>query len=196
MPSPLLLTTYYRRIYFEALDLVINGIKNRFDQPGYKVYSNIEELLKATKKSDYDEEFKFVINFYKDDFVTEELKTQLDVMASNFPTDCEVNLQSIIVYLRGLSGIQKGLISQVCKLLSLLLVMPATNAVSERSFSCLRRTKTYLRATMTQSRLNNVMVLHVHKNYTDELCMTNIGNEFVRSSSHRELQFGKFLPSD
>ena len=49
---------------------------------------------------------------------------------------------------------------------------------------------------MTQSRLSNVMVLHVHKNYTDELCMTNIGNEFVHSSSHRELQFRKFLPSD
>ena len=49
---------------------------------------------------------------------------------------------------------------------------------------------------MTQSRLNNVMVIHVYKNYTDELCMANIGNEFVSSSSHRELQFGKFLPSD
>ena len=35
---------------------------------------------------------------------------------------------------------------------------------------------------MTQS---NVMVLHVHKNYTDELCMANIGNEFVRSSAFR-----------
>ena len=38
---------------------------------------------------------------------------------------------------------------------------------------------------MTQSRLSNVMVLHVHKNYTDELCMANIGNEFVRSSAFR-----------
>ena len=55
----------------------------------------------------------------------------------------------------------------VCKLLSLVLVMPATNAVSERSFSCLRRLKSYLRATMSQSRLNNVMVLHVHENLTD-----------------------------
>lgn len=74
--------------------------------------------------------------------------------------------------------------------------MPATNAVSERSFSCLRRMKTYLRATMTQNRLNNVMVLHVHKDYTDQLCLIKIGNDFVQGSSHRELQFGKFLPTD
>jgi len=27
---------YYKRIYFEALNVIINGIKNRFNQPGYK----------------------------------------------------------------------------------------------------------------------------------------------------------------
>lgn len=36
---------------YEALDLVISGIKERFDQPGYKLYSNLEALLvKAAKK--------------------------------------------------------------------------------------------------------------------------------------------------
>ena len=34
----------YRRMYFEALDLVC-GIKGCFDQPGYKVYSNLEGIL-------------------------------------------------------------------------------------------------------------------------------------------------------
>ena len=29
----------YRRMYFEALDIVVCGIKEHFDQPGYKVYS-------------------------------------------------------------------------------------------------------------------------------------------------------------
>ena len=35
----------YRQKYFEALDLVINCVKTRFDQPGYKVFRNVEELL-------------------------------------------------------------------------------------------------------------------------------------------------------
>jgi len=35
----------YRCMYFEVLDLVVCGIKGRFDQPGYKVYSNLEEVL-------------------------------------------------------------------------------------------------------------------------------------------------------
>ena len=29
----------------EALDLVINSIKTRFDQPGYVMYKNLETLL-------------------------------------------------------------------------------------------------------------------------------------------------------
>ncbi len=29
---------YYKRIYFEALDLTVSCIKDRFEQPGYRVY--------------------------------------------------------------------------------------------------------------------------------------------------------------
>jgi len=29
---------HYRRIYYEALDLPVQGIEDRFDQLGYKVY--------------------------------------------------------------------------------------------------------------------------------------------------------------
>ena len=121
---------------------------------------------------------------------------QLDILASNFPAGCEANLESLLTYLRELTGAQKVLVFQVCKLASLLLVLPATNAVSECSFSCLRHVKTYLRATMSQNRLNNVMVLHVHKNITDKLCLTEIGNEFVSGSSHREALFGKFVSTE
>ena len=64
--------------------------------------------------------------------------------------------------------------SQVCVLLTLILVMPATNAVSERSASSLRRIKTYLRSTMSQQRLNSLMILHTHKQRTDTLDLTKI----------------------
>ena len=52
-------------------------------------------------------------------------------------------------------------------LTKLILVMPATNASSERSFSMLRCMKTYLRSTMKQERLNRIMTLHIHKELTD-----------------------------
>ena len=64
---------------------------------------------------------------------------------------------------------QRDLLYQACRVLQLVLVMPATNATSERSFSALRRVKGYLRSTMSQQRLNNLMVLHVHKERTETL---------------------------
>ena len=187
----------YRRTYYEALNLVISGIKERFNQPGYKLYSNLEALLvKAAKKEKYDEEFQFVTDFYKDDFDHDQLNMQLGVLSSNIPCESAQDLKSVIKYLQELSPAQRSLHLCFTDTRYARLVMPATNAVSERSFSALRCLKSYLGAIMTQTRLNNMLVLHVHKNRTDQLCLTEVGNEFVKGSSHREALFGTFLPTD
>ena len=57
--------------------------------------------------------------------------------------------------------------------------MPATNSASERSASALQRIKVYLRTTMTQSRLNNVTVLHTHKDLTESIDHLQVLNEFA-----------------
>ena len=69
---------------------------------------------------------------------------QLNVMASNILEEYADNLNPILQYLRELSGVQKCLLCEVCILVQLILVMPATNSVCERSLSSLRRVKTYL----------------------------------------------------
>ena len=189
--------SFYRSIYFEALDLVTSAIKARFDQPGYKVYCKLEDLLvKGANDEKFGEELTFITDFYKDDFDSAQLEMQLKVMSSNLTQVPPNDLHSLLKYLRSISTSQRVLMSQVCKLASLILVMPATNASCERSFSSLRRVKTYLRATMTQSRLNNIMMLHIHKECTDQLNLIDLGNAFVRNSHHRETLFGKFLPND
>jgi len=71
------------------------------------------------------------------------------------------------------------LLDMVMKLTKIILTMPATNAISERSFSALRRMKTWLRSTMNQTRLNWCMVLHIHN------------DEFVSRNSTRSHIFGR-----
>ena len=92
-------------------------------------------------------------------------------------------------YFKSLSAAQRNLLSQVCLAVQLILVMPATNATSERSFSALCRVKSYLRSTMGQQRLNNLMVLHVHK---DLLNLVDVANDYVKDSEQRLHVFGKF----
>ena len=42
---------YYRQIYYEALDFVVQAVSDRFDQPGYRVYQNLEELVARVKRT-------------------------------------------------------------------------------------------------------------------------------------------------
>ena len=44
------LKAYFRQNYYEAIDLVVGCIQNRFDQPGYRIYRSLEAVLvKACK---------------------------------------------------------------------------------------------------------------------------------------------------
>ena len=74
--------------------------------------------------------------------------------------------------------------------------MPATNAISEHSFSVLRRVKSYLRSTMNQERLTHLMTLHIHKQLTDELDLISLANQFVAGDTHRLTVFGTFTLTD
>ena len=68
----------------------------------------------------------------------------------------------------------KQMFTEVAKLLRVFLTIPVTTSTAERSFSALRRLKTYLKSTMTQVRLNNIMILHLHKARTDEINLLRI----------------------
>ena len=109
----------------------------------------------------------------------------------------KVTFKDIVEYLQSLSAAQCNLHSQVVGLVTLVLVMPATNATSERSFSCLQRTKSYLWSTMTQLRLNNTMILHVHKDLTDNPNLIEVANDFVANKQeHRLKVFGLFKQNE
>ena len=72
------------------------------------------------------------------------------------------------------------------------MVIPATNASSERAFSTLRYIKNYLRTTRFQERLNNLMVLYVYKERLDHLDFTSIAQDFVNGREGRMSLFGSF----
>ena len=184
---------HYVLQYFEAIDLAVSSIKDRFDQPGYAVYRNLEELLlRGAAGSDFSEQLKEVSGVYYE-LDASQLKMQLSNLATYFQeNNITVSLEEFFKYLRSLSAAAKTFYSEVCAVARLILVMPATNAVSERSFSVMRRIKSYLRSTMDQARLNHAMVLNIYNEQLDELNLTAIANEFVSSSEHRLRLFGRF----
>lgn len=169
----------YRQIYFEAIDLIVNCINDRFDQPG--IYQNLQNLLlQAVNSKEYEFSLFFITDFYASDFDSHQLKTKLHVLSTTFSNaengSTNLKLPDIIEYFKSRSPAELALFSEIGTLLKLLLVMPATNAVSKWSFSALHRIKSYLRSIMTQDRLNDLMILYIHQDLTDDLDIKSCTN--------------------
>ena len=141
------------------------------------------------EKHIYEKELTFVKMFYASDININLLEVQLLTLHSNFEGQL---LTDIVSFVKS----NKELFSELVILIKLILVMPATNATSERSFSAMRRLKSYLRSSMSQRRLNNLMVLHIYKEKTDQLDLIDVGNNFVANHQHRLTVFGKFSQKD
>ena len=146
--------------------------------------------MKASTGRPYDAELQFVCDFYKDDLSRIQLEVQLPLLRRLVEEAQETNAREVCVrevvhVLAKLSVPEKVAFSIV---MQLLLVLPATNATSEHSFS--PKTCQYLRTTMTQQRRNHLMILHVHKTSADSLDLMTIAKEFVAGREGRLRMFG------
>jgi hypothetical protein len=95
-----------------------------------------------------------------------------------------------VCVLKTMSPELRGEYSEVELLVRLLLVSPASSAEAERSFSALRRLKTWLRSTMSQQRLNHLAVCYVHQEVIDELNVNLLMADFILRNETRILMFG------
>jgi len=141
------------------------------------------------------------MKFY-DDFYISSLAAQLTILHSAVTnrvqnlkqSDVErITVLEVANLLKNTYGAQQ-LLDQVWRLTKLLLVVPANSATAERSFSALRRVKTYLRANVGQTRLNSVqLVIHCHQDRADSLNIVDIARDFVCATDSRANAFGTFL---
>ena len=142
-------------------------------------------------------QFSSLVQCYlKNDINLERLKTQLSLVQDMIKTaNSEGILVTKVTNVRTIaaamntSDIYKTMLSEVNRLLQLYFTFPVTTATAERSFSSLRRIKTFLRSTMSECRLNNLFLL---KSLTDTLDLSQIAKEFISVNSRRMNYFGKF----
>lgn len=195
---------FYRVQYYEVLDLLTEEISRRFDQASLALPAAIEDIMIKAMNNMDESPVKVpdtVAEVYSKDMNMARLEKQLQMLpdlASTYKssqslkalkvtsvrTVCEI-MQSVPV--------AQEMFSEVDKLLRIYLTIPITTATAERSFSALRRIKTYLRSTMSEERLNNAMLLHVHKDLCDNTDLSKIAQMFVSCNSRRLGYFGSFV---
>jgi hypothetical protein len=178
-------------LFFEILDLLIKQIEIRFKDISSL---NFLELIDSNKFDVFSRNFpekqlNSLINNYRGFFNNERLKRELQVLYSdklifgNSPT-----VREMIEFIHKNDIITEVL--EIYKLFCLIVSLPPTSASIERSFSALKRVKSYSRNTMSQSRLNNLSVLAIERGLVKELIKdenfyTKILDDFETTKSRK-----------
>ena len=119
-------------------------------------------------------------------------KTQMEIQMKMFSSLTNATtLNHAVEEFKKLPSAQSNIFPFVFNLLQLMLTFPITSCECERSFSALRRLKTWLRATMGQVRLNSVAVCNVHKKRLDTIDICKLAEEFIGQSTTRNNKFGR-----
>ena len=186
---------YFRPLYHEACDLLLGELNSRFDQEFMKPLQAMESvLINAANGNPFADDLDMLSSsvFGKDlDFakLARHLAVLPDIVSQALPEVKKVT--SIRTVCEAMAtGAHRATFSEMDKLLRLYLTVPITSATSERAFSTLRRLLTYLRSTMTEKRLNNCCLLHIHKDVVDEMPLQPTATEFIMANDERRDYFG------
>jgi len=180
---------HYRIEYFKLLDVAIQQLDDRLlDCPGLARYCELEAILVSGQINE-----KVACLYPELASDGRSFQTQMDMFHSlpeimRSPTS--PNLEVCTSVLRNMTQAMRAMFPHVESLVRLLLVNPASSATAERSFSSLRRLKTYLRSTCGQQRLNGIALCHVHKDIIDNINVDEIMKEFILSRDNRAAIFG------
>ena len=192
---------YFRQKYFEACDILIGELSDRFEQEDVMkpVLCMESILLKSACGEKCNSELKsFSESVFQADFSIPQLEKQLailvDVICVELPDVKRVtNIRTICTAMEAHRN--RSMLSEVHKLLRFLLTIPVTSSTSERSFSAMRRLYTYLRSSMTESRFNNCFILHVHKELAERINLEDVAKEFISRNDERVRYFGAAPPN-
>ena len=158
--------TEWKRQYFEVLDLVDSAIERRFNQNDMKVASKRENTFLDGANRGLTLSALEDINL-PDPIDKARLVMELTLLRDYTADRQFISVQELADFVTELNQQTRIMFKQVTHTIELCLSLPVSAASSERSFSALKRLKTWLRSTMTQKRLTHTSLMHVHQEILD-----------------------------
>ena len=181
--------TEWKRQYFEVLDLVDSAIERRFNQNDMKVASKRENTFLDGANRGLTLSALEHINL-PDPIDKARLVMEL-ILLRDYTADRQfISVQELADFVTELNPQTRIMFKQVTRTIELCLSLPVSAASSERSFSALKRLKTWLRSTMTQKRLTQTSLMHVHQEILDSLDVARLMSTFVSKTAERRAVFG------
>ncbi|CAF3901627.1 unnamed protein product [Rotaria sordida] len=173
---------YYRiKIYYVILDNIITSINHKFDENILGVVVLMEKLF-LYKECLNEDELHELTQFYSINY--DDLKAE-QRLYKNQLNDKKMNLSEVTeLFLENNFHIA---LSSMNELLKILWTIPVNSCQCERSFSCLKRLKTYLRNSMGEERLSGIALLNIERNF--EINLDQIVTDFIVKKDIRKTIF-------
>jgi len=86
-----------------------------------------------------------------------------------------------------LQKIDQNVFANLYKLMQVALTLPISSASCERSFSVMRRIKTWIRSSMNQDRFTDMSILHIERDISNIIESENILNNFALKNRRIDL---------
>lgn len=181
---------YFRRtVYIPLLDSINGDLKDRLPADTMNLFG----LGVFMPKSEYTEEdlgnVKKLSEFYSHflDAPASTIVTEYQLWISKWKREIEENITSKVpsCVVSAIEACDDDLYPNVKTMMKILATLPISAATAERSFSTLRRLKTWMRANMLEDRLTGLALLNIHPDMTPSV--SNIINRFANSK--RRLPF-------
>jgi len=155
---------YYKRsIFLPFLDHYICQLQDRFTNH-HHVMAKLQSLIPNFLKNTTDiNDFQEVALFYKDilpNYETFDAEIKIWLAKWKNVSDRDRPTTSLTT----LSAMSYDFFPNIHSLLTIMATLPVTTATAERSFSTLRRLKTYLRNNMGETRLTGLALLNIYRN--------------------------------
>lgn len=174
------------KIFLPTLDIIITELRCRFEQNS-TVLIAISCLNPKSKSFLCFEKIKSLALHYNVD--VDILQSELKILPNTLKA-YESQNQCIIdslIKLTELLDTYKLAFVQMHKLCVIALTIPLSSAACERTFSCMRRLKTYLRNKMTNDRLCHLAVISIEKKIAKDLDMEEVVNRFSSAHNNRRI---------
>ncbi|KAF0707053.1 52 kDa repressor of the inhibitor of the protein kinase-like [Aphis craccivora] len=147
---------YFRvSIFIPFIDSILQQLNDRFNNHK-EIISGFQVLINPCAKSD----LHHLVKYYQEDVESyEKVVSEVDLWHRYLNTNNIKPQNALDVLLI----CNQDFYPNIYNLLHILAVLPVTSCESERSFSSLKRIKTYLRNSTSETRLNGLAVLNIHR---------------------------------
>lgn len=191
--------SFYRTsVYIPLLDNVLADLRSRFTEETFGVYELFvfmpSQLLHATRENearvatDIAQRYCSFIGGSRAPITAKVIQAELRLWREKWKRESEDGADIPSTAVQALYMCDGGVFPSIRTFLQILATLPVSVASAERSFSTLRRLKTWLRSQMSDARLTGLALLHTHRDISVD-CGKVIDRFANGSHGRRRLEF-------